>query len=149
MLSRVAPLMAGVFADRGAEALVFRGDDGLDELTTTTTSTIWRVQAGTVERLRFDPAAFGFARADIRELTGGDAAANAASAREVLAGAPGPVRDAVVLNAAGALVSHAGLSSDAKWVPAWESGLARAQEAIDSGAAEKLLARWVRFTQQL
>ncbi len=145
----LAEVMAEVFATRGASVLVVHGDDGLDELTTTTTSTIWRVQAGTVERLRFDPAAFGFARADITELTGGDAEANAASAREVLAGAQGPVRDAVVLNAAGALVSHAGLSSDAKWVPAWESGLARAQEAIDSGAAEKLLARWVRFTQQL
>ena len=65
------------------------------------------------------------------------------------AGAKGPVRDAVVLNAAGAMVAHAGLSSDAKWVPAWEAGLARAAEAIDSGAAEQLLARWVRFTQQL
>ena len=54
-----------------------------------------------------------------------------------------------VLNAAGAMVAHAGLSSDAKWVPAWESGLARATEAIDSGAAEQLLARWARFTQQL
>ncbi|PRC57649.1 anthranilate phosphoribosyltransferase, partial [Mycobacterium sp. ITM-2017-0098] len=85
-----------------------------------------RVQAGTVERLTFDPAAFGFPRADISELVGGDAEANAASARAVLGGATGPVRDAVVLNAAGALVAHAGLSSDAQWVPAWESGLARA-----------------------
>lgn len=143
----LSEVMAEVFATRGASVLVVHGDDGLDELTTTTTSTIWRVQAGTVERLRFDPAAFGFARADISELTGGDAEANAASARAVLGGAPGPVRDAVVLNAAGALVSHAGLSSDAKWVPAWESGLARAKDAIDSGAAEQLLARWVRFSQ--
>ena len=69
--------------------------------------------------------------------------------RAVLGGAKGPVRDAVVLNAAGAMVAHAGLASDAKWVPAWESGLARAAEAIDSGAAEKLLARWVGFTQKL
>ena len=65
------------------------------------------------------------------------------------AGAKGPVRDAVVLNAAGAMVAHAGLASDAKWVPAWEAGLAKAAEAIDSGAAEQLLARWVRFTQQV
>jgi len=55
------------------------------------------------------------------------------------------VRDAVVLNAAGAMVAHAGLASDAKWVPAWEAGLAKAAETIDSGAAEKLLARWVGF----
>jgi anthranilate phosphoribosyltransferase len=129
--------------------LVVHGDDGLDELTTTTTSTIWRVQKGTVERLTFDPAAFGFQRADLSELIGGDAAANAASVRAVLGGAKGPVRDAVALNAAGAMVAHAGLSSDAKWVPAWEAGLARASEAIDSGAAEKLLAKWARFTQKV
>jgi anthranilate phosphoribosyltransferase len=144
----LAEVMAGVFATRRSSVLVVHGDDGLDELTTTTTSTIWRVQAGTVERLTFDPAAFGFKRAELSELVGGDAESNAAEVRSVLSGAKGPVRDAVVLNAAGAMVAHAGLASDAKWVPAWESGLARATEAIDSGAAEQLLARWVRFTQK-
>lgn len=145
----LAEVMAGVFASRNSSVLVVHGDDGLDELTTTTTSTIWRVQAGTVERLTFDPAAFGFQRAELSELVGGDAEHNAAEVRAVLAGAKGAVRDAVILNAAGAMVAHAGLSSDAKWVPAWEAGLARATEAIDSGAAEQLLARWVRFTQKL
>jgi anthranilate phosphoribosyltransferase len=144
----LAEVMAGVFAARRSSVLVVHGDDGLDELTTTTTSTIWRVQAGTVERLTFDPGAFGFGRADVAELVGGDAQANAAEVRAVLGGAKGPVRDAVVLNAAGAMVAHAGLASDAKWLPAWESGLVRAAEAIDSGAAEQLLARWVRFTRQ-
>jgi anthranilate phosphoribosyltransferase len=144
----LAEVMAGVFAARGSSVLVVHGDDGLDELTTTTTSTIWRVQAGTVERLTLDPAAFGFQRADLSELIGGDAEANAASVRSVLGGATGPVRDAVVLNAAGAMVAHAGLSGDAKWVPAWETGLRRAAEAIDSGAAEQLLAKWARFTQK-
>jgi anthranilate phosphoribosyltransferase len=145
----LAEVMAGVFAARRSSVLVVHGDDGLDELTTTTTSTIWRVQAGTIDKLSFDPAAFGFGRAELRELVGGDAAANAESARSVLGGAKGAVRDAVVLNAAGALVAHAGLASDAVWLPAWESGLERAAEAIDSGAAEQLLARWVRFTQRV
>lgn len=145
----LAEVMAGVFAARGSSVLVVHGDDGLDELTTTTTSTIWRVQGGTLERLTFDPAAFGFKRAEISELVGGDAAENAAEARSVLAGAKGPVRDAVVLNAAGAMVAHAGLASDAQWLPAWEAGLKRAADAIDSGAAEQLLARWVRFGQQV
>ncbi len=147
--AELAEVMAGVFAARRSSVLVVHGDDGLDELTTTTTSTIWRVQAGTVDRLTFDPAAFGFQRARLSELTGGDAEANAAEVRAVLGGAKGPVRDAVALNAAGAMVAHAGLASDAKWVPAWESGLQRAWDAIDSGAAEQLLARWVRFTQKL
>lgn len=145
----LAEVMAGVFAARRSSVLVVHGDDGLDELTTTTTSTIWRVQAGTVDRLTFDPAGFGFARAELHELLGRDAQANAAEARAVLAGAKGPVRDAVVLNAAGAIVAHAGLSSRAEWLPAWEDGLARAGAAIDSGAAEQLLARWVRFGQQV
>jgi anthranilate phosphoribosyltransferase len=138
-----------VFAARRSSVLVVHGDDGLDELTTTTTSTIWRVQAGTVDKLTFDPAGFGFARAGLDELLGGDAQANAAEARAVLSGAKGAVRDAVVLNAAGAIVAHAGLSSRAEWLPAWEDGLARAGAAIDSGAAEQLLARWVRFSQQV
>ncbi|WP_240355499.1 anthranilate phosphoribosyltransferase [Mycobacterium bourgelatii] len=147
--ANLAEVMAGVFAARRSSVLVVHGDDGLDELTTTTTSTMWRVQAGTVDKLTFDPAGFGFARAELDELRGGDAQANAAQAREVLAGAKGPVRDAVVLNAAGALVAHAGLSSRAEWLPAWEDGLQQATAAIDSGAAEQLLARWVRFGQQL
>ncbi|OBA80424.1 anthranilate phosphoribosyltransferase [Mycobacterium sp. 1164966.3] len=145
----LAEVMAGVFAARRSSVLVVHGDDGLDELTTTTTSTIWRVQAGTVDKLTFDPAGFGFARAELDELLGGDAQANAAEARSVLGGAKGPVRDAVVLNAAGAIVAHAGLSSRAEWLPAWEDGLQRARAAIDTGAAEKLLARWVRFSQQV
>lgn len=145
----LAEVMAGVFAGRRSSVLVVHGDDGLDELTTTTTSTIWRVQAGTVDRLTFDPAGFGFARAEIDQLVGGDAQTNAAEARSVLAGERGPVRDAVVLNAAGAMVAHAGLSSRAEWLPSWEYGLERAVEVIDSGTAEQLLARWVRFSQQV
>lgn len=145
----LAEVMAGVFAARRSSVLVVHGDDGLDELTTTTTSTIWRVQAGTVDTLTFDPLGFGFPRAQVAELVGGNAEANAREAHSVFAGAGGAVRDAVVLNAAGAMVAHAGLSSRAEWLPSWEEGLTRAAEAIDSGAAEKLLARWTRLTQQI
>ncbi|CKO08243.1 anthranilate phosphoribosyltransferase [Mycobacterium tuberculosis] len=145
----LAEVMAGVFAARRSSVLVVHGDDGLDELTTTTTSTIWRVAAGSVDKLTFDPAGFGFARAQLDQLAGGDAQANAAAVRAVLGGARGPVRDAVVLNAAGAIVAHAGLSSRAEWLPAWEEGLRRASAAIDTGAAEQLLARWVRFGRQI
>lgn len=145
----LAEVMAGVFATRRSSVLVVHGDDGLDELTTTTTSTIWRVQAGTIDRLTFDPAGFGFARAQLSELLGGDAEFNAAEARSVFSGSTGAVRDAVILNAAGAMVAHAGLSASAEWLPAWESGLERAAGAIDSGAAERLLAHWAEFTQRL
>ena len=63
--------MAGVFAERGSSVLVVRGDDGLDELTTTTTSSIWRVRGGAVQRLSFDPAEFGLARTDSDQLRRG------------------------------------------------------------------------------
>lgn len=83
----LAEVMAGVFAARRSSVLVVHGDDGLDELTTTTTSTIWRVAAGSVDKLTFDPAGFGFARAQLDQLAGGDAQANAAAVRAVLGGA--------------------------------------------------------------
>lgn len=145
----MAEVMAGVFASRGSSVLVVHGDDGLDELTTTTTSTVWRVRDGAVERLAFDPSEYGFTTAEPSQLVGDDPQTNAASVRSVLAGEGGAVRDAVVLNAAGTLVAHAGLTSDVQWSSAWESGLQRAAEAIDSGAAEQLLARWVRFSQKV
>src|SRR5690348_763541 len=96
----MAPVMAGVLAKRGNRALVFRGDDGLDELTTTTTSTVWVVNDGEVTMTTFDPAALGIAPAEPRALRGGAAAFNAEVARQLLAGKPGAVRDAVLLNAA-------------------------------------------------
>jgi anthranilate phosphoribosyltransferase len=145
----LAEVVADVFAARGASVLVVRGDDGLDELTTTTTSTVWRVRAGAVDTLAFDPLDFGIARAQPGDLVGGDADANAAQARAVFGGSTGAVRDAVLLNAAGAIVAHAGLAGVGEWRPSWESALDRAATAIDSGAAEQLLERWARFTQEV
>ncbi|HMC68977.1 MAG TPA: anthranilate phosphoribosyltransferase, partial [Mycobacteriales bacterium] len=101
--ARMAPVMAGVLADRGASALVFRGDDGLDELSTSTTSRVWAVADGHVREERLDPTELGLAPAGPDALKGADAAHNAAVARRVLAGESGAVRDAVLLNAAAAL----------------------------------------------
>src|SRR3954449_785047 len=105
--ARMAPVMAGVFARRGVDAWVFRGDDGLDELTTTTTSSLWVVSGGEVTEHTVDPAALGLPVGTIEGLRGGDADHNADVVRRVLAGEPGPVRDAVVLNAGAALAVHA------------------------------------------
>ena len=119
----LAEVMAGVFAARRSSVLVVHGDDGLDELTTTTTSTIWRVQAGTVEQLTFDPGGVRVrARRACRRWSAATPRPTRRRCARCSAGAKGPVRDAVVLNAAGAMVAHAGLSSGAEWVPAWESG---------------------------
>src|SRR5499425_3193390 len=100
---RMGPVLAGVLAGRGCSALVFHGDDGLDELTTTTTSTVWVVHESGVSRLVLDPAELGLPRREPGDLRGGDAASNAAVARSVLDGEPGPVADTVLLNAAAAL----------------------------------------------
>lgn len=138
---RMAPVMAGVLAGRDVDAWVFRGDDGLDELTTTTTSTVWRVRDGQVDKLTIDPVSLGIARATTEDLRGGDAAHNADVVRSVLAGELGPVRDSVVLNAGAALAVHA--SPELEVGDSLAAGLARAAEAIDSGAAHDALARWV------
>src|SRR5579859_5034431 len=97
---RMGEIIAGVLAERGCSALVFHGDDGLDELTTTTTSTVWLAGASGVSRLLLDPAELGLRRTVPGDLRGGDAAHNAAVARSVLAGEPSPVLDTVLLNAA-------------------------------------------------
>lgn len=138
---RAAPVMAGVFAARGADAWVFRGEDGLDELTTTTSSAVWVVHGGEVARVRLDPRDLGVAPATAADLRGGDTAHNAGVVRRVLAGETGPVRDAVLLNAGAALAVHAEPGADL--LPALARGIARATEAVDSGQAESTLARWV------
>lgn len=151
-LERV-PLVVGVFQTRGATALVYRGDDGIDKLTTTGHSHIWEVSRGFVTEHDLDPADLGIARADIQSLLGADAAHNAEVARAVLAGDSGPVRDIVLLNAAAGLTSFE-LSQHPEQLqqPIAErlaAGLERATAAIDSGAAAAKLTEWVEATQRL
>jgi anthranilate phosphoribosyltransferase len=138
---RMAPIMAGVLARRGVDAWVFRGDDGLDELTTTTTSQAWLVHDGIVSPATIDPTRLGIAPARSEDLRGGDTAHNADVVRRVLAGETGPVRDAVLLNAAAALAVYDDPAGSVE--SALPPALVRATDAIDSGAAEALLARWV------
>ncbi|MGW4997379.1 anthranilate phosphoribosyltransferase [Streptomyces hydrogenans] len=142
---RMAPIVAGVFAERGNSALVFRGDDGLDELTITGTSRVWVVRDGAVREEVFDPKDVGIAYAPLEALRGADASFNADVARRLLAGETGPVRDAVLLNAAAALTAlEPGEGTLAEQLRA---GMARAAESIDSGAARASLDRWVAATQ--
>jgi anthranilate phosphoribosyltransferase len=142
---RMAGVMAEVFARRGVAALVVRGDDGLDELTTATTSTVRRVRAGSLTEHVLDPVRLGVQPAPAQALRGGDAAFNAAAVRAVLAGRPGPVRDAVLLNAAAALVALGDATGDAPddLDDAMSGGLVRAAESVDSGAAAAALERWI------
>ena len=139
--ARMAPLMAGVFVERGVDAWVFRGDDGLDEITTTATTTVYRAHDGFLQTTTLDPADLGVPLATPADLAGGDAAHNADVVRRLLAGERGPVRDAVVLNAGAALAIHD--TEGGEILDKIAAGMARANEAIDSGAAASVLERWV------
>ncbi|KQV08583.1 anthranilate phosphoribosyltransferase [Leifsonia sp. Root112D2] len=149
-LDRV-PLFVGVFQTRGAAALVFRGDDGLDELSTTGHSHVWEISRGLVTEHDIDPRDLGLKRAKIDDLLGRDAAYNASVVHDVLAGEHGAVRDIVLLNAAAGLVAF-DLASNPNQVQdsildRFRGKIAVAAEAIDSGAAATKLAEWVAATR--
>jgi anthranilate phosphoribosyltransferase len=153
---RMGPVLAGTLAKRGNSALVFHGG-GLDELTTTGPSTVWLVSGGTVTATEFDPLTLGLPRATVDDLRGGNAEYNAGVARSLLAGGKGPVRDIVLLNAAAAITASEGLpfaAGDAATAAdgltkALADGVARAAQAVDSGAAAGLLQRWTAASHRL
>jgi anthranilate phosphoribosyltransferase len=144
---RMAPVMAEIFARRGDTVLLVRGEDGLDEFTTTGPTRLWVVDGGEVSESLVDAADLGLARSQPGDLRGGDAAANADVARRVFAGERGPVRDAVLVNAAAALAAYAGVRDGLEG--ALRAGLVRAEESIDSGAAAETLRRWVELAQSM
>lgn len=151
-LDRV-PLITGVFQTRGATALVFRGDDGLDELTTTGHSRLWEVSRGDIHEHDLDPRDLGIPLARIDDLLGGEPAHNAQVVRRVLAGESGPVRDIVLLNAAAGIVSYRLFRDSAQVQRPILERLSEAKdaaaEAVDSGAATSTLERWVEATRSL
>jgi anthranilate phosphoribosyltransferase len=161
---RMAPVMAGVLARRGDSAFVIRGEDGLDEFTTTSPTRLWIVRGGEVRETLLDSADLGLPRSAADDLRGGKAAYNAAVTRSFLGGERGPVRDAVLVNAAVALAAYGYRSvgeevvnsgvenrnvtgeianSDSEVFESIARGLALAAEAVDSGAAAAVLDRWV------
>jgi anthranilate phosphoribosyltransferase len=133
---RMLPLMAQVLARRGTRAKLFRGEDGIDELTTTGPSLVIDVRDGEVTESRLDPADHAIARASREDLHGGDPGESASVARAVLDGRPGPARDVVRLNA-GAALEVAGAAADL------DEGIALASSSIDDGKAAATLARWI------
>ena len=139
--ARMADRMLGVMAAHGAEhVLIVHGGDGLDELTTTGPSTVWELRDGETRRYQVDPTALGIPPASPDDLRGGLPPENAAVARAVLAGEPGPRRDIVVLNAAAGLYVGGA-------VPDLAAGLQVAADAIDDGRAASTLARLVACSQ--
>jgi len=147
--ARMAPLLAGVFAGRGKDAAVFRGDDGLDEVTVSTTTTVWWVRDGAVGDRVVDPTRLGLSLHPIEALRGGDAEHNAGVVREVFAGATGAVRDAVLLNAgiALALTRPDSGTRQEDFDADLRAAMDIAAAAIDDGSATRVVERWVAATR--
>ena len=132
--------MAKVLGELGSKAAwVVHGLDGLDEITLTAKTKVSALKDGKVETFYIDPVALGLIPCEAKDLLGGSATENAATLREVLGGAKGPIRDVVLLNAAAVLVV-AGVAKDLK------EGLARAAKSVDSKAALRKLDGLVKMT---
>ena len=145
--ARVMPIMADVLSKRGAEGFLFRGDDGIDEITLSTTTQIMQINNGERKLESFDPRALGIAYAPIETLAGGDAEFNAAVTLRIFEGEKSPARDAVLLNAAAAIAAFRADFSKSITEQLAE-GYAAASAAVDSGAARETLKEWALFTQQ-
>ena len=145
---RMHLVMAQVLGDRGVDGFVFRGDDGLDEITLATTTSVLSIGNGEISSDLIDPLDFGIARAPISALVGGDSTENARITTAIFAGEKGAPRDAVVLNAAAAIAAYEA-RFDLNLHDRMAQGVSRAIEAIDSGAATRLVAQWAQLTQKL
>ena len=145
---RMHLVMAQVLADRGVDGFVFRGDDGLDEITLATTTSVLTIGRGEISSDLIDPLDFEIQRAPISALVGGDSIENARITTAIFAGEKGAPRDAVVLNAAAAIAAYEG-RFDLNLHSRIEIGVSRAVAAIDSGAATRLIAQWAELSQKL
>jgi anthranilate phosphoribosyltransferase len=141
-------VMAQVLSDRGVDGFVFRGDDGLDEITLATTTSVLTIGGGKIASDLIDPLDFDIQRAPISALVGGDSIENARITTAIFAGEKGAPRDAVLLNAAAAIAAYEG-RVDLNLHDRMALGLSRAIEAIDSGASTRLVAQWAELTQKL
>ena len=145
------PLAVGLFQQRGATALVYRGEDGIDKITTTGHSKVFEVSRGSVTEHDFDPRELGFAYSSIDDIRGGTPDDNAALARRVLAGEKNAARDIILLNSAAGIVAHRLSKNPAERDRSFVERMAEAVEtsiqSIDSGAASAKLDAWVAATR--
>lgn len=145
---RMHLLMAEVLVAKGVDGFIFRGDDGLDEISLATTSSVLTIGQGEISSDLIDPADFGISRAPISELVGGDAQFNANVSRAIFNGEHGAPRDAVALNAAAAIAAYKG-EFNKSLSERMQDGYEAAIKAIDTGAATNLLENWVSVSQRL
>jgi anthranilate phosphoribosyltransferase len=145
---RMHLVMAQVLADRGVDGFVFRGDDGLDEISLATTTSVLTIGKGSISSDLLDPLDFGIDRAPISALVGGDSFENARITTAIFAGERGAHRDAVVLNAAAAIAAYLG-DFELSLHDRMKIGIERAVIAIDSGASAKLVEKWADLSKKI
>jgi anthranilate phosphoribosyltransferase len=145
---RMHLVMAQVLSDRGVEGFVFRGDDGLDEITLATSTSVLTIGKGEITSDRIDAKDFGLTSAPIEALVGGDATENARITRAIFSGEKGAPRDAVLLNAAAAIAAFDG-EKELGIHERLNKSLTKAATAVDSGAANSLLEKWALLTQEI
>jgi anthranilate phosphoribosyltransferase len=145
---RMHLLMAQVLSDRGVEGFVFRGDDGLDEITLATSTSVLTIGKGEITSDRIDAKDFGLTNAPIEALVGGDSNENARITKAIFSGEKGAPRDAVLLNAAAAIAAFDG-EKDLGIHERLNKSLEKAASAVDSGAAMSLLEKWALLTQEI
>ncbi len=141
-------LMAQVLLDQGKEGFVFRGDDGLDEVSLSTTTQVIQISDGKLTESVFNPADLGIASASISELAGGDAAYNAQMTLKIFSGEKGAMRDAVTLNAAFAIAAFKA-DFNLPLQTQIANGFVLANKAIDSGAALSVVKKWAELTNEI
>ena len=146
--AELLPLMAQVLLDQGKEGFVFRGDDGLDEVSLSTTTQVIQISDGELNESVFNPADLGISSAPISELAGGDAAYNAQMTLKIFAGEKGAMRDAVTLNAAFAIAAFKA-DFNLPLQTQIANGFVLANKAIDSGAALSVVKKWAELTNEI
>ena len=145
---RIHLVMAQVMADKGCDGFVFRGDDGLDEITLDGTTSVLTIGGDGISSDRIDAKDFGIDNAPISAVVGGDGAENAAISQRILAGERGAPRDIVLLNSAVTIAAFDGedhLSLHERVAKA----MPRAIDAIESGKATALLQKWAALSTDI
>lgn len=140
---RMAPLMADVLARRGTTGAVFRGQEGLDEVSIAGPTDFWLVRNGNINPQTVRPGDLGLDEAPLSAIVGDTPEVNAQHVRDLLDGKTGPIRDAVLLNAGYAIAVTDTETAEQEWLVAYRRGVERANESLDSGAAKRVLERWV------
>ena len=146
--AELLPLMSQVLLEQGKEGFVFRGDDGLDEVSLSTTTQVIQINDGKLTQSEFNPADLGITSSSISDLLGADAKYNADMTMKIFTGVKGPMRDAVTLNAAFAIAAFKA-DFNLPLQTQIANGFVLANKAIDSGAALSVVKKWGELTNEI